>query len=170
MQRGSYMTWGKNSLMSGGERVQLRLAMLLIEQNLKDSLEKFSGSVPDYEAVRAATALSLERFVTRKVVNSFEVGKVSQLWQSWTFKQKSKWFFHRYTPFLRSAGFKLIKEIEKHNISEYEKEREDPEIVLKLREIPDHLTPYPKIIYVTDIKIKPMQSLDFIKCDFMIGS
>jgi len=99
--------------------------------------------------------------------------KVEQLWKKWTLGQKAKWCFYNKFPLIRDTSEEIRKAIDSYNEAAYllnELNTEgDADSYVQYKQYPDHLTPNPKLIYVTDIFIRPNASIDFVTMDITLN-
>jgi len=147
--------------------INTQLVVASIQQEVKKSLESCVGTV-DLDSVKKELLKTLGNLQKRELIApQFEIGTCSQLWSSWTLKQKLKWYFYNKTPIIRDLSDQIRKGIDDYNILAWdyktEKYAEDP------KEYPDYLIPFPKTIIVSNIYVKPTQGVEFIAIDFTLS-
>jgi hypothetical protein len=172
--------------LSAAEKVNARIVLNTISKVLREHLEPLAGTTPKLDDVKNSVGRYLDSLSTRQLVHGYEVGEVKQLWQSWTLKQKFKWSIYNKLPVIKEISAEHRNLIHEHNSmidlihaleipdpsclhSSESDETYDDLYKYKRKELPEHLICDPKTIVLTDVKIKPVKSLDFISINVEVS-
>ena len=132
-----------------------------IRTNLTYNLGKIMNE-KNKEIIESNIKSTLSKQVKDGVLQAASVNNVQILWNSWNFKKKLKWLFYNKFPIIRHQSKTIRAYIEEVNALKYEINELHPGDIHSYLVIPDHLIPNPNSIIVSDIKVFPARSLEFI--------
>lgn len=149
--------------------IEDQVAIDCCQQILFKELEKYVGTVPHPEDVKQVLIDTIQNLTERNIICSGDTKnvKVEQLWKSWSFKKKLKWFVHNKFPLLKDASEEVRKAIDSFNELRFATEEFDGYYMPM--EYPEHLQPHPKRIYVTHMDLKLNAGIEYINVDITIG-
>lgn len=151
--------------------INLKVQMDHIEREIKTALTPCVGKSIDVESVKQTIVRQMDNLRSQRLISDrpSPEPKVVRLWNNWSIKQKLKWYFHNKMPIIKDINENYRKAVDDYNEAAFRLGEVDQEECLPYKSYPEYLTPNPKLIYVTDIFIRPNTSIDFITMDITIN-
>lgn len=145
---------------------------------LRENLESFVGHKVTHtttKQVKEDLQASFEGLQERGLIaqeSGFKVGEVNILWQTWNWKKRLKWTFCNKTPLIKLYFKAKKKAIDDYNLNIYllEELENPPEDIPDSLEMPEHLISGPKSIIITNMEIRPVQSIEYITLDMELSN
>ena len=154
-----------------------------IQKDIREGLEKFifEPVVNDGKIKEVITDILNKYYESGDIVDHNiqqpDNVKVDLMWRTFSWKQKLKWYF--YDKFLKKNKKEIIDIVDNYNslvfklnnklLAELDEDDEDGSYVPKsTMDYPYYVQPNPKQIIVSDIRIKPNQTLSYVRLDLTI--
>lgn len=153
--------------MDDNQSINDKAAVDYIQQYIKNGLYQHIGTM-DIKAVKQTLANTLNDISKSGIIeNPYKDPKVYQLWSSWSFVKKLKWYFYNKAPIIKDQSKQIRDLIDDYNLSIYDNETQ--EYTETPKEYPELLQPSPKTIYITEVDMRLNHGIDFISLNVTLG-
>lgn len=154
------------------EEINKQRALDYIKSSLSSSL---IGTPVDRQAVEDKLTRTLAHLKDRKVINGYEeTPQISILWEDMGFKERFLWrVCNKWFPSI-GEHYRELYTIAEMDIEVYNDVLQDirpdtPPRFLVISNVPNIFCENPKAVVVSDMKIFPVQALEFINVNLVVG-